>query len=167
MKKRLIFLLIVSIPVLINTIPLLIFKDNVSFSEYSAYPGIMMTIVSTGTLLVYDFRHKGNIFVQGRRVKVFLPDQEYTFTKEYSRTFYWQFTVRCSVIPFFIPCIFFTSKPIHLIWTVLIAFVVVITSIVYGIADTMKDVKEDKIVKQKLEQQLKEQQQKEELGRFK
>lgn len=71
------------------------------------------------------------------------------------------------MIPLFIPCIFFTKKPIHLIWTLLVAALTILLEIAYGIADTMKDVKEDKIVKQRLKRELEEQKKREELGRFK
>ena len=167
MKKRLIFLLVLALSVFINTVPLIIFREKAGFSVYSPYSCIFMTVISTVALIAYDLRHKGNLLLEGRRMRFYVSDRAITFSEEYSRTFFWQFTHYCAMIPLFIPCIFFTKKPIHLIWTLLVAALTILLEIAYGIADTMKDVKEDKIVKQRLKRELEEQKKREELGRFK
>ena len=167
MRKRLLFLLFMSISVLINSIFMLIFKDCISFSESSAFSALIMIFASANGLLSYFLRHKKNYLSFGTpRGGAFGPDLEFTFTEQYNREFFWQFSVYWFAIPFYVPCIFFATKPIHSLWTLVVLAVPQIVYIGYGIVNTLKDVNEYKSRKQKRDQELKEQQQREELGRF-
>ena len=164
MKKRLIFLIIILISVFINIIPLVVFRENISFSKYSIYPCLFMSGVGLTAFKAYIYRRQGDFLRYGRPFRVIGSSQ---YSKEYRRTFYWQFTVYCFIIPFFIPCIFLSAKPIHLLWTICVALLSVCCQIIYGIIGTIEDAKKDKITKQKLNEKLQEQEKKEELGRFK
>lgn len=166
--KKIIFICFFALSVLINIVPLLIFRDSMVFSEQSIASAGIMILVSANGILSYFLRHKGNFLsLRRRQFGAFSANKDYTYTKEYNREFFWQFLVYCLAIPFYIPCIFFVSKWPHLLWTLCVLFAPQVIYIVYGISNTLKDVKEYRLAKQKKEQELKEQMQKEELGRFK
>lgn len=168
MKKRLIFLLCFSVSLLMNIIPLFVFKERIAFCKYSYYSFIAMILIIANGIMSYFLRHKKNYLQFGTsRIGVFGPDRDFTFTEEYSRKFFWQFTVYWFSIPFYIPCMFFGTKPVHSLWTVGVIFAPQIIFIIYSIISALKDVKENRSTKQKQEQELKEQQQREELGHFK
>ena len=168
MKKRLLFLCFFSFSVLINIIPLLIFKGKAVISNYSYAAIGVITLVSANGILSYFLRHKGNFLSFATpRGDIWGSDKDYTFSKEYNREFYWQFVVYFVTSPFYIPCIFFPSNWLHTLWTLCVLFAPQMVYVVYGILSTLKDVKEYRATQQKREQELKEQQQREEMGRFK
>lgn len=168
MKKRLIFIFFMSISILINTIPLFVFKHSIAFSMLSRFPLIVMILVSVNGILSYFFRHKRNFLHFGTpRGSIVVTNKDYIFSKEYIREFYWNFIVYCFAIPFYIPCIFFSTKPIHSLWTLCVLSAPQIVFIVYGIMNTLKDVKEDKLKKEQLAKERLEQERREELGKWK
>ena len=166
--KKVIFISLFAISVLVNIVPLLIFRDSIMISNLSLFSAVTMILISANGILSYFLRHKGNFLSFGKpRGSAFSEDKDYTFTKEYSKEFFWQFLIYCLAIPFYIPCIFFVSKRVHLLWTLCVLLVPQAVFVVYGISNTVKDVKEHQLTLQKREQELKEQMQKEEMGRFK
>lgn len=166
--RKTVFICLFALSVLVNTVPLLIFKDSMVFSAQSVVSVVIMLLVSANGILSYFFRHKGNfLLLRKSHGSIFSANKDYTFTKEYSREFFWQFLVYCMAIPFYIPCIFFVSKWEHTLWTLCVLFAPHVIYVVYGIGSTVKDVKEYRAAQQKTEQELKEQMQKEEQGRFK
>ncbi len=157
-----------AISLLINAVPLFIFRDALVFSKQSIVSLVIMILVSINGIACYLLRHKGNFLPLGKpRGDALSADKDYTFTKEYKKEFYWQFAVYALSIPFFLPCIFFVSKWEQSLWTLCVAFVPQFIYIVYGISNTVKEAKEYRELKEKQERELKEQEQKEELGRFK
>ena len=168
MKKRIVVICFFLFSLVINIIPLFVFKDKVGFSNASYYPLIVMVALSAHGLLCYFCRHKGNYLLYVRSPwGAFGSDQEYTFEKEYNQEFYWQFIVYCFVIPFYIPCIFFSTELVHLLWTMC---VFIVLPIIYFTNDMVKDLRERKKTrreKQKREQELEDQRKREELGYFK
>lgn len=168
MKKRILFAGLFTLSILINTAPLLIFKNSIVFSTQSVVSVIIMTLVSINGVASYFLRHKGNFLSFGKpRGNALSDDKDYTFTKEYNKEFFWQFTVYCIAIPFYIPCIFFVSEWEHLLWTLCILIIPQLIYVVYGILNTFKDVKEYRLEQQKQEKELQEQLKNEEMGRFK
>ena len=83
------------------------------------------------------------------------------------RAFFWQAIVFWVAIPFYLPCIFFVTKPIHMWWTILVSIAPQIIYILYFLIVILIDVKKNIRIKQKHEQELKEQQKREEMGCFK
>ena len=171
MKKRKIFICIFSAAVLINVVPLLIFKDKAALSNYWYYQAILMILVSIKGVLAFFLRHKGNCLGDYRRpvtARFFSEDKDYTFTEEYEKEFFWQFCIYWFAIPFYIPCIFFVSGPWgSILWTMCVFFGPLLVYIIYGISCTLKDVKEYRTIQKNRDQELKEQERREEMGRFK
>ncbi len=168
MKKRLLFISLFALSILINTLPLLIFKNALVFTAQSAVSVVIMVLVSINGIISYFLRHKGNFLSFGKpRGNALSDDKDYTFTKEYNKEFSWQFTVYCLTIPFYIPCIFFVSKWEHLLWTLCILIIPQLIYVAYGILNTFKDVKDYRLEHQKQAKELQEQIKNEEMGRFK
>ena len=167
MKKRIVVICFFLLSLVINIIPLFVFKDKVGFSNVSYYPLIVMIAMSFNGLFAYIFRYKGNYLElrRGRLISFF--DQDSAFTEEHTKKFYWQFIVYWFSIPFFVPCIAFCTMPIHCLW----AFCVVLApQMVYFINDILEYSRERKEIRRenkKREQELEEQRKREELGYFK
>lgn len=168
MKKKLIFIGILLTSVLLNTLPLLIFKDNIVLSKQSLASLVIMLLVSANGIISYLLRHKGFFLSFGSSIGIaFSEDKAYTFTEEYKKEFFWQFTVYWFAIPFYIPCIFFASEWVHFLWTLCVIFAPQLIFVAWGVATTIKEAKEYRELQRQREQELKEQQKKEEMGRFK
>lgn len=174
-KKILIFISLLAFSVLINIIPLFVFKDKFAISErsYSSFfPIIIMILVSINGITAYFLRHKCNLleFELGLAYRVFLifsDDQDYTFTEKYINNFYWDSLIYWFAVSFYIPCIFFISEWWHkIIWTFCVYSAPHIIYLILGIFDIAKDVKEYRLNQQKQAQELKEQMAREEMGRF-
>ena len=167
MKKRLIYLLCFSVSLLINIIPLFVFKEKAAFNDYSLYPLIIMIgmslngLVDCSKLFRIGFGRQTHFFPSVSRL--FGESSE----EENERAFFWQSIVFWVAIPFYIPCIFFCTKYEHLGWTILVFIAPQIIYISYFLIVILIDAKKDKRIKQKYEQELKEQQKREEMGRFK
>lgn len=167
MKKRIIFICFFTVSVLINIIPLLVFKEKAAFNNYSLYPLVFMILMSLHGL--FDC---SKLFRIGfRRKPRFFPGMSRLFGKsseeEDEQAFFWQSLVYWVAIPFYLPCIFFGTKFEHLPWTLLVFFAPQIIYISYFLIVILIDAKKDKRIKQKHEQELKEQERREEMGHFK
>ena len=79
MKKRIVVICFFSLSLLINIIPLFIFKDKVGFTYISIYSLIFMIAMSLKGLFAYIFRHKRNYLKLENR-SVSFSDKAYTFT---------------------------------------------------------------------------------------
>ena len=169
MKKRKIFLCVVSVSVLINVIPLLIFKNKASLSNYSYFSVIIMIMAVIHGVFSFFLRHKRNFLLARKYAgSVFSEDKDYTFTEKYEREFFWQFCVFWFAIPFYIPCIFFVSgRFLRFLLPVCVYFIPQLIYIVYGISGTLKNVKEYRALQEKQKQELMEAQRREEMGYFK
>lgn len=175
MTKRKLFICILSAAVLINIIPLLIFKDKAAVSKDAWFTIIIMAGVSINGVSSFFLRHKGNYLSIAYRPSIltlFSEDKERTFTEEYEKEFFWQFCVYWFAVPFFLPCIFFDSgKWWNVLWPMCVflvpQLVYFIYDIIYSISNGKKAKKELQIIKQKQEQELKEQKLREELGHYK
>lgn len=167
-KKILIFISFFAFSVLINVIPLIVFKDKAAVSEQSYYSIIIMILVSIYGISAYFLRHEGiYLMFQKYRFPVSDDDIEYTYTTEYMNNFYLMFLIYWLAVPFYIPCIFFVSKWEHTLWTICVLLTPQIIYLILGIFDTLKNIKEYQLKQQQLAQELKEQQAREEMGHFK
>ena len=170
MKKRIVVICFFLFSLLINIIPLFVFKDKVGFSFVSIFSALAMIGIVMNGIQSYLFRHKTNYISFGTIrgiTTMYGPDREVTFTKEYIRKFYWQFIVYWVAIPFYIPCIFFSTEVIHLLWILGVLFVpqvVYLADIIVGLPNHLK---ENRDYREKREQELEEQKKREELGYFK
>ena len=169
MKRRKIFICIFAVSLLINVIPLLIFKDKAAITYFSWFPMILMLIESVNGVIAFFLRHKGNYFTDGyRSIHIFSEDKDYTFTKEYKDEFFWQFCLYWFAVPFYIPCIFFVSGGWRkFLWTACVFFTPYLVYFIYYISKEIKAEKEYQIRKKKQEQELKEQMLREEMGHIK
>lgn len=169
MKRKLIFCAAFAVTALINILPVVIFKEKAAVSQYSYVSVIVMAIAIAYAISCYIFRHKGNFlpFYESRHVSIFSYNKDYTFTEEYAKKFYWQFFVFCLSIPFYIPCIFFASKDIHMLWGLFVFSVPQIVYITYGACGIVKKFKGIQSDKRRQEQERIEQEKREEMGRFK
>ncbi len=168
MKKRLIFLLCFSVSLLINIIPLFVFKEKAAFKDYSLYSLLLM--IGMSIMGVYEYADQSGDSPIITKYH-YIPGMSRLFGKsseeEDEQAFFWQFTVYYATIPFYIPCIFFCTKLENLGWPFLVFIAPQIIYISYFIIVILIDVKKDKRIKQKHEQELKEQQKREEMGHFK
>ena len=169
-KKTIVFFSFFLLSLLINIIPVFIFRDKAHFSHISIYAVEAMFVVSTGGIWCYFVRHKENYlsFSTIRKYSIIYgPDREITFTKEFKRRFYWQFVVYWSAIPFYIPCIFFSTKLIHSLWTVGVVFAPQIIYFTYYTVKLKEEFRKRREARLKLKQELEEQKKREELGYYK
>lgn len=168
MKKKLIFIGILLTSVLVNTLPLFIFKDSIVLSKQSSVSFVVMLLVSANGTASYFLRHKGNFLSFGKpRGSALSEDKAYTFTDEYQKAFFLQFSVYWFAIPFYLPCIFFVSEWVHLLWTLCVIFVPQVIFIAFGVFTTIKEAKDYRLLQRNQDQELREQQKREEMGRFK
>lgn len=172
MRRRKIFICVFAVSVLINIIPLLIFKDKAAVSHYAWFTIIIMLGISINGVVSFFVRHKVNYLsaASHRRfiLTISLDEQDYTYTEEYEKEFFWQFCVYWFAVPFYIPCIFFTSgRWESILWPAFVMLAPQLVYFTYDISKAIKDEKEYKVRKQKQEQELKEQKLREELGHFK
>lgn len=166
-KKILIFISLFAFSVLINVIPLFVFRDKAAVSKSSYAPITIMIASIIYGIDVYRLRHKGVMYSQRLWIDYyFSDDKDYTFTDKYMNDFYWMSLIYWFTIPFYIPCIFFISEWWHVVWAFCVYLVPHIIYLIWGIFDMSKDVKEYRLKQQKLAQELKEQQAREEMGRF-
>ena len=170
MKKTLkyphIFCIVLAV-LLINAIPLLVFREKAGISVYSRFSIAIMVLDVVNGILACIYKHKGNFLVIGSSSSTFSADKEHTFTEEYEREFRLMLLIYCSAIPFYIPVIFFASSWAETLWAVLVFFAPQVIFIARGIYQTMQDVKEEKRVQAQREKERKEQEAREELGRWK
>ena len=166
-KKIVIFISLFAFSVLINVIPLIVFKDKAAVSEPSYAPITIMIASIIYGIDVYRLRYKGVMYLQRLWIDdYFSDDKDYTFTDKYMNDFYWMSLIYWFTIPFYIPCIFFISEWKHVLWAFCVYFASRIIYLIWGIFDLLKDVKEYRLEQQKQAQELKEQQAREEMGRF-
>ena len=116
MKKMLIFISLFAFSVLINVIPLIVFKDKAAVSEPSYAPITIMIASIIYGIGVYRLRYKGAMYSEGLWIYYFSDDKDYTFTDKYMNDFYWMSLIYWFTIPFYIPCIFFISEWKHALW---------------------------------------------------
>jgi len=94
MKKRLIFLLCFSVSLLMNIIPLFVFKEKAAFNNYSYLPLIIMIIMSIVGVYEYADRSGDSPIITKYH---FIPGMSRLFgessEEEDERAFFWQFTV--------------------------------------------------------------------------
>ena len=170
MKKRIVFICFFLFSLVINIIPLFVFKDKVAFSALSIFSALAMIGIVMNGIQSYLLRHKANYisFCTIRGITtMYGPDREITFTEEYSREFYWQFVLYWFAVPFYIPCIFFGTELVHFLWTVCVVFV---PQTAYLINDIVKDLRKQKEIRREnkiRKQELEEQRKREELRYFK
>ena len=167
MKKRIVFICFFLFSLLINIIPLFVFKDKVTFSALSFFPVVIMIGTSLHGLYAYIFRYKENYLQLSRGRLISFFDQDYTFTEEYTKKFYWQFIVYWFSIPFFVPCIAFCTMPIHCLWAFCVVLAPQSVYWVNGILECSREQKEIRRENKIREQELKKQKEREELGYFK
>lgn len=168
-KKALAVFLLFCFLILINIIPLLVFREKAQITSYSLIAVMLLIFVVIKGIDSYIFRHKGNYLTYARRgiFTVFLADRDYTFTPKYTKKFYRMLLVYCAAIPFYIPAIFFSSRPWHPLWAFL---VFAAPQFVFFIWDAREFRSEVKLAKQKeleRKRELEEQKAREELGRWK
>ena len=167
-KRRKIFICIFAVSLLINVIPLLIFKDKAAISIYSLFAVFVILVVSCIGISVYSQRYEGNYLYYPRPKYVPPKDDDHVFTEEYQNEFFWQFCVYWFAIPFYIPCVFFVSEPWgSILWPMCVFFAPYLVYFIYHISKMIRSEKKYQIRKQRHEQELKEQMLREELGRFK
>lgn len=128
-----------------------------------------MIIMVIQAILSYVLRHKGN-YLPFRRFghpNPFTTDKDYTFKDSYVNRFFFMLKVYCLAIPFYIPQIFLTSSYFESLWALVVFFFPQIVYVIMEIADTLKDVKEDKAKKEQLDKERLAQERREELGKWK
>ena len=140
MKRKIIFFSIFLFSLILNIIPLCVFDYQVTITDFSRFPIIVMVLVSVNGILSYIFRHRGNFLtIKNRGFNAWRAPQKKLPQKHYEK-FFWQFIVYWSAIPFYLPCIHFglVSKGYHILWTLLILG---IPQTVFFIYDTIQLIK--------------------------
>lgn len=172
-KKQLYYVLLFVAVLSLNVLSLFLFRKHAQITKYSIPAICLLAFHLLYGLLAYLFRHKGNflrlkrIFIRHFKFYFFEPDKEYTFTKEYKQHFNQMLAIYCFVLPFYIPCIFFTSTAVAMPFALLIFLfpqIIFVSKEIRGFANDINDAKQKK---QQLEEELKEQERREEMGRSK
>lgn len=154
---------------MINILIVLSQTSNARVSSFSFPALFLMFIMLIHAILSYVLRHKGNYLLYSRfgYPNPFAPDKDYTFNDGYINRFFFMLKIYCLAIPFYIPQIFLTSSYIASIWALVTFFSPQVVYVIIGIADTLKEVKEDKAKKEQLERERLDQERREELGEWK
>ena len=144
-KRRIIFVALFVIILFANIIPVFAFHGSVKITKLSIIVlGIMLVEIIYGILCCFC-KHKANFFKYYHRIHMFWEDDASTYTTEYLKEFDTYAMIFFSIIPFYIPLIHFTTKPIHTLWMLLLLSFPQIVFIIMGTRDTLKELKEDKI----------------------
>ncbi len=158
---------------LLNILSVVIFKQHAQITKYSI-PVIALMVFAilyglaacifkrTGNFLRYDYR-----FLKYFIFNFFEPEKEFTFTVDYEDRFNKMLAIYFIVIPFYIPCIFFSSTAATMPIAVIVFLVPQIIFVAWDIFDRTQYVKYKKQEAKRLEEELKEQQRREEMGRWK
>lgn len=131
---------------------------------WTLFPVFIFVVALFCGMQAYVLRYEENSLVYCGRTRFYISERHYDFTPERKRTFYWMFLLHCFSVPFYIPCIFFDLGYANVVWSFGIFLV---TKIIFIIYDWIKDSKEEKQRRKKLEDELREQKSREALGRFK
>ena len=137
-------------------------------SSFSLPAIFLMFCMVIHAILSYVLRHKGN-YLPFRRFghpDPFATDKDHAFENSYMKRFSIMLGIYCIAIPFYIPQIFLTSSYTETLWALAVFFFPQFVYGILGIADTFKDVKEDKAKKEQLEKERLAQEQREEMGKW-
>lgn len=167
-NKRKIFICVFAAAVLINIIPLLIFKDKAAITPRSIFPAFFVICLSISGVVSYLTRHKGDKYRRLHLWMLLLKDEEYTFTEEYEKSFFVGFCIYWFAIPFYLPFVFFDlGWNGSILWPLCVMFVTLLVSIACEMPNMIKEAKERRTAREKLKVELKEQELREEMGHIK
>ena len=123
----------------------------------------MVVVIYIG-ILAYIFRRNANLlFLGGQKGNYWKEIRPEAREKGYPKKFFVEFIIFWSAIPFYIPCIFFSYKNSHTLWSILL---LTAPQLIMGAYEYITLSKEARIAVSQKEKELKEQQQREELGRY-
>ena len=174
-RKRYILYYVIAFSVLLslNILSVVIFRKHAAITKYSI-PAIVLMVFAilygfaacilkrTGNFLRYNYH-----FLKYFIFYCFREEKEITFTVDYEERFYKMLAIYFIVIPFYIPCIFFSSTAATMPIAVIVFLVPQIIFVAWEILDKARDVKYRKQEAMRVEQELQEQQRREEMGRWK
>lgn len=170
MKKRTwLYFIIYGLVLAVNLLVLFCQKNNTDISFHSLPAIILMFLMMIHAASSYILRHKGNYlpFKRFTHLIPFASDKDHTYKAEYLNRFFIMLKVYCLAIPFYIPQIFLTSSYAETLWALVPFFMPQLIYVIMGIADTLSDVKEDKIKKTQSEKERLEQERREAQGKWK
>lgn len=166
MKRRILFFALMGLSLIIAVGITVFCRDEICFSLVSLFPVVMFLGISFKNAYCYAIRHRGNFLSGGRRLS-FPEEKEYTYTEEYEKTFFTELCVYCFVIPFYIPCAFFAADALAcFLWTVAVTAAPYPVAFATDMVGIKRDVKNDRLKKQQLEEERKAQEAREELGHY-
>ncbi len=173
-KKHILYYTIAFVALLLlNILSVVIFRKHADITKYSI-PAIALMVFTilyglsacifkrTGNFLRFDYR-----FLKYFIFNFFEPEKEFTFTVDYEDRFNKMLAIYYIVIPFYIPCIFFSSTAATMPIAVIVFLVPQIIFVAWDIFDRVQYVKYKKQEARRLEEELKQQQRREEMGRWK
>lgn len=161
----------------LNILSVIIFRNHAQITKYSIPAIALMVFAILYGLAACIFKRTGNFLRYNYRfLKYFIfnffePEKEFTFTVDYEDRFNKMLAIYFIVIPFYIPCIFFSSTAATMPIAVIVFLVPQIIFVAWDIFDRTQyvkyNVKYKKQEAKRLEEELKEQQRREEMGRWK
>ena len=152
---------------IVNAIPVIVFRDQIKISAYSLIAITVAAVVVFNGILACLFKHKGNFLIMRKHNgAIFSEDKDHTFTNRYECEFRRMLLIYCAAIPFYIPIICFASNLQEALWSLLVYSVPQIIFLVNEIRKTLKDVKKEKLHQAQLEKERIEQERREELGHW-
>ena len=167
MKRRSrLYFLAYAVVLAANILIVLLHKESARVSAFSSPAVFLMAAMVVQAILSYTLRYKGNYLWFGRfgQPKPFASDKDTALEEVYINRFFLMLKVYCIAIPFYIPQIFLTSSYAETLWALAVFFFPQVVFVIMGIADTIKDVKEDRIKKEQSEQERLLQERREEQG---
>ena len=163
-RKKLGIVLLFVFLILINVIPVFVFREKIQITPYSWVAVLFLLIVVIRAVDAYVFKTKrkylGSFGPKGS-LTTSLPESEYT------KDFYRMLIIYCAAIPFYIPAICFSKESWHLFLTFLIYG---IPQLIFFLIDVQKIRYDKKVYRQKQsrhEKEREEQERREEFGRWK
>ena len=175
-NRKFIYILIFVVALILNVLPIIIFKNDVAISKYSIVSIAFAICSVVYAVIAFLYKDKGNLFVVGRKYwfyralsLTFSDNESYTQGEEYKKEFGLSAFIYCITIPTYITFAFFakgfySALSQALGWTIVRLIAIIIFVIVPPI---IKRIKAKKQQRMKDEADRREQERRESMGEWK
>ena len=166
-KNKIILTCVYGFLLLINIIPLTVYRDRAALTLYSIPGAAVMCINIFHGIAAYCLRYRDNYLIFGKRRSILYIDSDREASDEDLKMFYQMFKIYCAPIPFYLPVIFFSQSLAQSCWAFAVYFAPQILYFGMGFKLMRDEMKEEKQKREQLEKERLEQEKREELGYWK
>ncbi len=148
-----------------NIVGIIIFRKNATLSINSLFATVVFILLLIQGIVAYSQKDERRFFASkyytGRFYRYNRP------TNQQLKDFYIKATVYFAILPFYLPLAVFSSKEVHLLWSLLLLFVHILAIIGVDIIKFMILRKAQKIKESNWEEEKKKQEHLESMGKWK